>query len=165
MLLNEFLKDAHSAGFTQKQVDLAMAKYMDLAPKLVNGARELSAEDCTAELKTEWKTDAQYKEEVGKAYKAAVAYGDKDAESIIKDYGNDPRIVRFMARVGNELGEDKSIGQDSSTQGGQSIESMMASEAYTNPKHAEHARVSATVQAHFKKKAAEAEKAGNTPLM
>lgn len=163
-LLGEFLKDAHAAGMTQKQVDLALSRYMDIAPKLVAGAQQLSAEDCTTQLKAEWKTDEQYKAEVGKAYKAAVAYGDKDAESIIRDYGNDPRIVRFMARVGNELGEDKSLNQGGST-GGQSVESLMTSEAYTNQKHPDHARVSAQVQKHFEQQAAAAEKSGTAPVL
>lgn len=43
----------------------------------------------TAQLRTEWKTDDQYKSEVGKAYKAAVGYVGDDADYIIKTYGND----------------------------------------------------------------------------
>lgn len=165
-LLGEFLKDAHAAGMTQKQVDLALSRYMDIAPKLVAGASQLSAEECTTQLKSEWKTDDQYKAEVGNAYKAAVGYGGGDAEGIIKDYGNDPRIIRLLAKVGGEMGEDRSPSPPGgSLPGGQSVESLMASEAYTNPKHADHARVSKQIADHFARQAAAAEKAGATPIL
>lgn len=164
-LLGDFLKDAHAAGLTQKQVDLVMGKYFEMAPALVNGSRQLSADECVTDLRSEWKTEDQYKAEVGKAYKAAMAYGDKDADAIIKDYGNDPRIVRFMARVGNELGEDRSLNPGGSQQGGQSVESLMQSEAYNNPKHADHARISAQVQRHFQSQADANARSGNVPIL
>lgn len=164
-LMGAFLKDAHAAGLTQKQMDLVMGKYFELAPQLVEGGQQLSADACIADLKQEWKTDEQYKAEIGKAFKAAQAFGDKDAQAIVKDYGNDPRIIRLLARVGAELGEDSSINPGGTLPGGQSVESLMMSEAYTNPKHADHARVSAQVQAHFDNQAKAAAKAGNVPIL
>jgi len=165
-LLQGFLKDAHAAGFTQKQIDLALGKYMEVAPGLVNGSKELSAEDCTATLKTEWKTDEQYKDGVGKAYRAAVGYGGADAEGIIKDHGNDPRIIRLLAKVGAEMGEDTSASSGTTVNGGgDSVETLMAGEAYNNPKHADHQRVSKIVAEHFAKKAAADEKAGKAAVM
>lgn len=165
-LLGEFLKEAHAAGMTQKQVDLAISRYMDVAPKLVAGASQLSAEECTTQLRAEWKTDEQYKAEVGNAFKAATGYGGSDAEGIIKDYGNDPRIIRLLAKVGGEMGEDRSINPGGGgTPSGQSVETLMASEAYTNPKHADHVRVSKQVAEHFQRQAAAAEKAGSAPIL
>jgi hypothetical protein len=164
-LMGAFLKDAHAAGLTQKQMDLVMGKYFELAPQLVEGGQQLSADACIANLKQDWKTDEQYKAEVGKAFKAAQAFGDKDAEAIVKDYGNDPRIIRLLARVGGELGEDTSINPGGSLPNGQTVEGLMQSEAYTNPKHADHARVSAQVSAHFAKQADAAAKAGNVPIL
>jgi hypothetical protein len=164
-LLGAFLKDAHAAGLSQKQVDLVMGKYFDLAPKLIEGSRQLSEAECIADLKNEWKDDATFKAEVGKAYKAVQAYGDKDAQAILAEYGNDPRVIRLMARVGAELGEDRSINPGGTLPGGQSVESLMQSEAYTNPKHADHARVSAQVQGYFNKQAEAQAKAGNVPIL
>jgi hypothetical protein len=43
------------------------------------------------------------------AHKAVIGFGDKDAEGLIRDYGNDPRFVRLMNRVGAEMGEDRSM--------------------------------------------------------
>lgn len=164
-LMGDFLKNAHAAGMTQKQIDLVMGKYFELAPQLVEGAQQLSVDQCVTELRNDWPTDEQYKAEVGKAFKAAQAYGDKDAETLINKYGNDPAIIRLLARVGGELGEDRSLNPGGSTQSSQTVEALMTSEAYTNPKHADHARVSAQVQEHFNRQATAAAKAGNVPIL
>lgn len=163
--LQDFLGKAHASGLTQKQLDLVMGAYFETAKDLVTGSRMLSADECVAELKTEWKTDEQYKSEIGKAFKAAQAYGDNDAEAIVRDYGNDPRIIRLLSRVGSEIGEDQSMGTGNALPTGQTVEGLMVSEAYTNPKHPDHARVSAQVQAYFGKQAEAAAKAGNVPLL
>jgi hypothetical protein len=161
----EFRDKAHKAGMTQAQFDLVMGEYFRVAPELVGGAKALDAETCVNELRTTWKSDAQYKQEVGHAYKAAMAYGGDDAESIMKDYGNDPRIVRMMARAGSELGEDKSPSNGGGLPAGQTVEAMMQSEAYTNAKHADHARVSALVASEFDRRAKAAARAGKAPVM
>lgn len=162
-LMQDFVKGAHEAGLTQKQLDFVMGKYFDIAPGLVNGSVAVSAEECAAELKQEWTTDEQYKAEVGKAYQAAAAYGDVD--TILAKYGNDPVIIKLLAKVGGELGEDAPPNPGNVSNGGQSVESMMAGEAYNNPRHADHARVSAAVKAHFDRQAAQAAKSGNVPLI
>ena len=164
-LMADFLKDAHAQGLTQKQVDMVMGKYFALAPQLVEGGKQVSADECVADLKKEWTTDEQYKAEVGKALKAAQAFGDKDAQAIIDQYGNDPRIIRLLARVGAEIGEDSAINPSGQLPGGQTVEQMMMSEAYSNPKHADHARVSAQVQAYFDAKSKAEAKAGNVPIL
>lgn len=164
-LMGDFLKNAHAAGMTQKQIDLVMGKYFELAPQLFEGGQQLTADACVADLKQEWKTDDQYKEGVGKAFKAAQAFGGNDAEALVKEYGNDPRIIRLLARVGAELDEDTSFAPGDTSNGGNSIESLMQSEAYSNPKHADHARVSAQVQSYFDSKAKAAAKAGSVPLI
>ena len=164
-MLQEFKKDAHAAGLNQKQFDFVMSKYFKMAPDLVMGARKLDVEACNAQLRTEWKTDDQYKAEVGKAHKAAVGYFGADAEAIIAEYGNDPRMVRALAKIGAEMGEDRSIngGGGAGTQAG--VDGLMTSEAYNNPRHPDHTRVSKQVSDHFNALAAAAEKAGNAPLM
>lgn len=161
----EFRDKAHKAGMTQAQFDLVMGEYFRVAPELVGGAKALDAETCVNELRTEWKSDAQYKAEVGNAYKAAMAYGGDDAEGIMKDYGNDPRIVRMMARAGKELGEDNSPSSGGSLPAGQTVEAMMQSEAYNNAKHVDHARVSALVASEFDRRAKAAARAGKAPVM
>lgn len=166
-LLGAFLKDAHAAGLSQKQIDLVMGKYFEIAPALVTGSRQLSEQECIADLKSEWKDDATFKTEVNKSYKAMVAYAgnEEDAQYFLNKYGNDPKFIRMMNRIGGDIGEDKPINPGGTIQGGQSVESLMTSEAYANPKHPDHQRVSAQVQGYFNKQAEAAAKAGNVPLL
>lgn len=163
--LQAFLDKAHSKGLTQGQLDMVMESYFETAQQLVGGNRQLSEEECIADLRKGWKDDATFKGEVAKAYKAAVGYGGEDAQAILADHGNDPRLIRMLARIGGEMGEDRSLNPGGTLQGGQSVESLMSSEAYANPKHADHAKVSAQVKAYFDKQAEAAAKSGNAPLM
>lgn len=165
-MLGAFLKDAHAAGFTQKQVDLAIAKYTELAPALLAGNAAVAQEECVAALRAEWKTDEQYKAEVGNAYKAAVGYFGSDADYIIKTHGNDPILIKGLAKIGAEMSEDRSATPvNGGMASGQSIEALMTSKAYNDPKDPDHARVSAIVSKHFEAQAAAAEKAGAAPLL
>jgi hypothetical protein len=161
----DFRKDAHAAGLTQKQFDMVIGKYFDLAPKLVKGGALLDQDKCVADLKAQWKTDTEFKSQMGTAYRAAKAYGGDDADGIIDDYGNDPRVVRFMARVGKELKEDSPPSPPGNTPNGTPIAELMTSPAYRDAKHADHARVSAQVAAYFAAQAAAAEKAGTSQIM
>ena len=110
---------------------------------------------------------AQYIAERGmKAYQAAIAYGDADAEAILKDYGNDPRVIRLLARVGGEMGEDRSVTPPGGgIPSGQTVETLMTSEAYNNQRHPEHATVSRQVADHFARQAEAAAKSGNVPIL
>jgi len=164
-LMQEFLKDAHAAGMSQKQVDVAIGKYLAAIPQLAGGVQQLNAEDCTAALKETWKTDAEYTAGVQSAFKAAQGFFGNDAEYIINTYGNDPKLIQGLAKIGAEMGEDKPINPDSALTSGQSIDELMASEAYMNPKHAEHAKVSKQVTEYYARLSKQQEKAGNVPLM
>lgn len=163
--LQDFLAEAHAAGYTQKQIDLALKTYHGIAPNLVAGNIQLSVEECTASLREVWKTDAEFKEGVDLSYKAAVAYAGDDAQALMDKYGNDPMIIKAFARIGKELGEDRSINPGSELPGGTSVESLLVSEAYANPKHPDHAKVSKQIADHYAKKAEAAARAGHAPLM
>lgn len=148
--LQDFLGQAHAAGMTQKQVDLVIGAYFDRAGSLVQGSQALTMDAAVAELRKTWTTDEQFKAETSAAYRAATAYGGDDAQAIIEKYGNDPAIVRMLARIGKETAEDKSL-QPGGVPAGDAAEigKLMASEAYVNPKHADHATVSAKVRAYY----------------
>lgn len=163
--LQDFLTAAHAKGFTQGQIDLALETYHQIAPGLVQGNVQLSNEECTAELRKDWATDEAFKDGVDLSYKAAIAYAGEDAEALMTKYGNDPMIIKAFARVGKELGEDRSINPGSELPGGTSVESLLVSDAYANPKHPDHAKVSKQISDHYAKKAEAAARAGHAPLM
>lgn len=160
-----FLKEAHAAGYTQKQIDLAVSEYTKAVSNLAGGFQQLSADDCVADLKQGWKTEAEYTAGVSNAYKAAQGFFGDDAEHIIKNYGNDPKLIRGLAKMGAEMGEDKSLSPTDTLPSGTSIDELMAHPAYSDPKHPEHARVSKQVQSYFAAQARQQEKAGNAPLL
>jgi hypothetical protein len=163
--MQEFLKDAHAVGLSQKQLDAAIKHHVDALKGLTGGIQQLNAEDCVASLKETWKNDAEYTAGLSNAHKAATAFFGEDAQQIIDRYGNDPALIRGLAKMGAELGEDKPINPEGALTGGQSIDELMSSEAYSNPKHADHARVSKQVQDYFNRLSAQQEKAGNAPIL
>lgn len=151
-----FRSKAFESGMTQKHMDLVMASYFEIAPALVSGAAIMDEAACTEELKKTWATKASFDLNVGNAYKGTVAIATKAGLKIDdimapNALGNNAMFLKLMAAIGPEFVEDKSPGGD----GGSSIEdinALMASEAYTNPKHIDHVKVSAKVKAHFERK-------------
>ena len=103
-MYKDFLAKAHAKGMTQGQVDLCVDEML----ARYDFKEERTAEECTATLKEVWKSDAEFKEGQKAAYRAAKTYGGDEFDGILKDYGNDPRIIKMLASVGKELGEDTS---------------------------------------------------------
>lgn len=150
-----FLTGAHAAGMTQAQVDYVMGQYFTMAPQLVAGAAHLDAAGATTELKKVWANDADFSQNVKHAYAGANAAAQKagmDINEVMNGpLGNNPQFVRLMAAIGTEFKEDRPPG--GATMGGaEDITKLQTSEAYTNPKHPEHATVSAKVRDYYQRK-------------
>lgn len=66
------------------------------------------------------------------------------------EFGNNPLVLKMAAYFGQQLNEDT---PPSNTQqsGGVDVQSLMASEAYLNEKHADHKSVSAQVERYYNK--------------
>lgn len=148
-LMKDFLGKAHAAGLTQKQIDLTIGEYLSRAEKLAGGVQELDFNDCTKDLKSEWKTEADYAKNLNAAFRAAKAYAGTDFDGVLKDYGNDPRVVRMLARVGAEMKEDTGApaGAHGVTQ--QAVESLTKTPAYWDKNHADHAATVEKVRAFY----------------
>ena len=99
-----FMQEAHAAGLNSDQLSFVMGKYFEVAPQLMQSFQELSVDEAMQELRGEWKTDAEFDENVRAAYKAASASG--NAERLLEKYGNDPDFIRFAASIGKQMGED-----------------------------------------------------------
>lgn len=150
-----FLTGAHAAGMNQAQVDFVMGQYFTMAPQLVAGAVQLDAAGATTELQKVWGNESEFKRNVTNAYTGAHAAAQKAGINIDEimngPLGNNPQFLRMMAAIGPEFVEDKSIGATRMT-AESDIAGLMASPAYTDSKHAEHAQVSARVAEYFKRK-------------
>lgn len=164
--LQSFLEKAHANGYTQKQIDLAMESYFEIAPQLVAGSQLLSADECIADLKKTWASDQQFNEGVKQSYVGLSAYAGAATDSLMKKYGNDPEFIRAWNAVGKDVGEDKSVNNDGGGLGqGETVEVLMASKAYTDPKDPQHAAVSAKVSKYFEAQTKNAEKEGRVAIL
>jgi hypothetical protein len=107
-----FLEKAHAEGMSQKGVDLFLNEWFERSTALLDTKATMDAEACTNSLKEVWKTDTEFKENNRAAYRAAKEYGGEEFDAILTKYGNDPQIIKMLAKVGRELGEDSSASVD-----------------------------------------------------
>lgn len=158
-----FIKDAHAKGMTQSQLDFTIASWMDNVSGMVGTATQFKADACTTELKAAWGKDgqpaneAEYMGQVQKAFKAAKAYAGADFDTILKDYGNDARIVKLLAAVGKDLGEDTGTPHQAAPMADADVDALTKSKAYWDQNDPQHEIVKAKVASHY------AAKFGNTP--
>lgn len=148
-----FLSEAHKAGFSQKQIDVALDSYFKMAPLLAGAGAEATAEAAQTALKQVWTTDADFKRNAGLAHVATAAAAEKAGITMDQAYaelGNNPTFLRLMAALGPEFQEDSTPGAASfKAVTEDDIRTMEMSDAYKDPKHKDHERVSATVKKFY----------------
>jgi hypothetical protein len=149
-----FMSGAVEAGLTQKQMDFVMGKYFEMAPTLAAGAKQYDVNTATTELKAIWATDADFNRNVKNAYVGTNAAAQKaglNVDDIMNGpLGNNPQFLRLMASLGPEFQEDAAVGGTMTT--ATDINGLLSSEAYSNPKHVDHAKVSAQIKQYFERK-------------
>ncbi|HEI8491239.1 TPA: hypothetical protein SLE92_003582 [Citrobacter koseri] len=150
--MQSFMKAAHAKGITNDQMGFIIGEYAQRAPELVGGAAELDAEAATTQLREVWKTDAEFKKNIGLAYRAFNSLADDADKGRMDEIGNNPMVIRMLAKVGAEMQEDAPAGGDINLAEQQTIRDLMKSPAYMDPKHADHERVSAQVKAYYQKR-------------
>lgn len=147
-----FLKAAHAKGITNDQMGFILGEYMQRAPGLVSGAAELDAETATTALRETWKTDAEFQKNIGLAHRAFMSLVDPADKGKMDEIGNNPMVIRMLAKIGAEMGEDVPVGNgEINLEEQQTIRDLMKSEVYTNSKHSDHERVSAQVKVFYRK--------------
>ena len=129
-------------------VSFVISEYNSRAGELVEGAAALDSESCIATLKEEWGADTD--KNMGLAYRAAVAAGMTAEQINDPSFGNNPAVVKLAAYFGAQLGEDTPPANTQPTSS-EDIESLMLSDAYNDPKHADYKRVQAKVAQHFQR--------------
>ena len=148
-LSRSFRERAHKAGLTQAQFEFVMGEYFEVVPSVLNGAAALSAEQARTELQKVWPAQADYDANMIAVQRAVNAAPPDLQAKLAEKFGTDPLFSQFAALFGKEMREDRSPPPPGSQQGGAGVEVLMTSEAYTNPKHPDHTRVSQQVQQHF----------------
>ncbi|MGG2141711.1 hypothetical protein [Symbiopectobacterium sp. RP] len=140
-----FLTSAHAKGLTNDQLSFVLGEYMQRVPELVGGAAQRDQEAASTALREVWKTDAEFNKNIGLAYRAFNSLADEADKGRIDEIGNNPMVIRMLARIGGEMQEDSPAGSDINLEEQQTIRDLMKSDAYMDPKHADHEKVSARV--------------------
>lgn len=144
-----FLERAAEAGITNDQMKFVLGEYNQIIPSVMEQMSQFQADTCKETLQAEWGTETQAN--LGLAMKAALAAGlTKDSIEADPTIGNNPAVIKVLAHFGKQLGEDSSL-QNTQPSGGEDIQQLMRSEAYSNPKHPDHARVTTQVSQWYAK--------------
>jgi hypothetical protein len=147
-----FLKGAHARGMTNAQVQYVVEHALnEFAPDLLQGNAQLNSDECMAELKTVWESDAELNQNLKDASKFFKSLPEEMVETIDKKFGNDPDFIKVAALFGKEMAEDKAPNPDE-VLGGESISTLETSEAYRNPRHPDHDAVSKKVKLFYESK-------------
>ncbi|MCC6196788.1 MAG: hypothetical protein IT518_20230 [Burkholderiales bacterium] len=104
--MQTWLKGAHAKGMTNAQIQHVLSGLADVAL----GDRELTADDCLAELRKSWASPADFNRNQAAAYRAATRLGEQVgvtfAEIESAGLGNHPLFIRIMAKIGEHMRED-----------------------------------------------------------
>ncbi|ENZ9093126.1 hypothetical protein ACHCAI_001029 [Enterobacter asburiae] len=150
--MQSFMKTAHAKGITNDQMSFILGEYAQRAPELVGGATALDSEAASTQLREVWKTDAEFNKNIGLAFRAFNSLADDADKGRIDEIGNNPMVIRMLAKVGAEMQEDAPAGGDVNLEEQQTIRDLMKSPAYMDPKNPDHERVSAKVKAYYQKR-------------
>jgi hypothetical protein len=151
-LLADFLKDAHAAGMTQKQVDAAMGAFFKWAPQIQQATAQLDHDGAVAKLAEMWPDAVERRTNSAAAYRALHAAAGAEASKLEQRYGNDPDFIRLLSHFGREMQEDRSPGA-APTGGPANVNELLAHPAYSDPKHPQHESISAQVRTAFERMA------------
>jgi hypothetical protein len=146
--LNGFREGALKLGFTQEQYQFAMQMHLEAAPDLMESAAALTAQEARAELGKVWKTPTDMDTGIQNATRALRGLP-AELQEATRELGTDPAFLQAMAFYGSQMREDRPPGGAQGAPSAPNIEALMKGEAYTNPKHPEHTRVSEQVRQHF----------------
>jgi len=116
---------AHELGLTQAQFDEYTSDLYSLADE-IRSSIEPSREKTETALKEAW--GKEYDQNLGLAIKAFQRYGSDDDKATI---GNNPAALRLLAKIGAELGEDRSPAHGQAVN--ESMAQLRADPDYTNP--------------------------------
>ncbi|HFW3111646.1 TPA: hypothetical protein ACIBE2_001854 [Salmonella enterica subsp. diarizonae serovar 61:r:-] len=152
-----FLESAKQHGFTSDQLNFMIKEVHSALQDYVQENATASRETASEELRKVWQDDSTFNQNLGLAYRAFNALADGDDKGKIDEIGNNPLVIKLLAKIGAEMKEDSPNGGE---QGGdaQTIRDLMKSEAYFNDKHPDHERVAAQIKRYY------TQQYGNQPM-
>lgn len=153
-----FLAEAHKAGLTQGQLDVVMKHYFQAVPQLAGAFQQVDQQQATEQLQQVWgKDEKEFRRNAGLAHVATSAAIERAGLTMDQveqaGLGNNPVFLRMMSALGAEFQEDAGPGKTTFRSFGEDdVQQLMLSDAYKNPRHPEHDKVSAQVRGYFERK-------------
>lgn len=148
-----FRERMHKLGLSQEQFSGVMGEYFNLLPEVLNTALQTSVAEARSELSKVWTTPASFEAGVSNAQRAIDGAPEGIRQQVFERFGRDPLFLQFAASFGAEMREDTAPAPAGGGGGGPTeVEQLMASEAYRDPRHKDHATVTARVQTFFKQR-------------
>ena len=154
----------HKAGITQAQADLIQSEYTKMQMQSIAKQQEsFTAQRQAAEtaLRNEWAQD--YDKNIALARRVVEVVGGKGAADAFGDIGNNPTVLKFLAKVGKSMSEDSidrlgiSPLQTNAAEAKRQIDSIlnMSAEArkehpYWNENHRDHQKAIKELQELYK---------------
>jgi hypothetical protein len=105
--MSGFLKAAHAKGLTNAQVSFVLNEYIARAAAAAPAAPD--PQRVTAELRAEWKSEADFSGNLRNAYRAFDAYAAPGDKERMDEIGNNAVVIRLLARIGADIAEDAPI--------------------------------------------------------
>lgn len=135
-----FKEAAHKLGLNPKTAQALRKWYFETQTanlQAFDKATEDEAKETETVLRREW--GSKYIENKALAQKVLKAFGEEGLQSFVKEEGSNPALIRFLAKVGAQLSEDK-LGQTGMSGLTLSVAEANAkiSEIRNNPNHAYH---------------------------
>ena len=151
-LANEFAGEAHKLGLTTKQTQGLFNWFLSMEVDAFNGInKDREEEKQNAELALRKEFGKAYDDKLKAAQTLIRKYADDDVFKHLEDtgFGNDPKVVKLIARIAQEFSEDRLKGDGSGVYGAMSpqeaqskIQELQAdkefSDAYMNKKNPGH---------------------------
>jgi hypothetical protein len=151
-LSTAFRDRAHKAGLTQSQFDFVMGEYFELVPSVLDGAAKHTAAAAREKLQEVWRDPGQYEAEMKRGQTAFNKLPEQlRAEIMVSGMGANPMVAQMLAHFGREYREDSPPSHGAPNAATGSAEELMKHPAYRDPKHPEHAAISAKVQDAFRR--------------
>lgn len=145
-----FKAEALKQGITPAQFAWMMDSYLKAVPDLMEGAAKMTASQARGELQNVWKQPAEFDAGLKNA-QTAMSSLPKDLQEAAAEFGTNPTVIRLMSWMGAQMREDTPPSANAPLGTVGDVQSLQMSEAYRNPRHPDHAKVSEQVRQFFNK--------------
>lgn len=143
-----FRDRAHKAGLTQGQFEFVMGEYFRLLPSVMDAGAKVSAETARTQLAQVWTTPQQMQTNLDNGQRVMAALPESLQRQVVESgLGANAVFAQVLARMGAEMREDRPPSQSTGTAPSTDVQQLMSQPAYRDPRHPEHAKVSAQVNA------------------